>query len=148
MKERSPLTKPPTDADGNLLPEDGPPVYIVIEGENGDETFVMSTNIRSTAHLSAQGTSLGESDLFAARKDPILESCRIVDGNTHKALYRYKAGEGLQEGWEETDPDLARCRAEHISSETYFPFPGKKKIKHSDWGKQDSKISEQRSQEP
>lgn len=138
MSPQSPLTKPRTDENGNLLPEDGPPVYLVIEKKNGDETFVMSTNIRSMAHLSAQETSLGESDIFAARKNPVLQNCRIVNGNTHKALYRYKAGEGLQEGWEETDSELAHCRAEYISSETYLPFPGKGEIKHSEWAKQDT----------
>lgn len=127
----NPLTKAPIDKDGFLLPSDQPPVYLVTETEDGDELFIMSTNIPSMAHLSAQEESLGESDFFAASKNPVLRSCRIVNGNTHRTLYRYKAGEGLQEDWEENNPERARRRSEHISSKDYVPFPGKKLIKHN-----------------
>lgn len=131
QKSNNPLTTTPTDKDGFILPSDETPVYLVIETEDGDELFAMSTNIPSMAHLSAQCTSLGESDLFAASTNPELESCRIINGDTHKALCRYKAGEGLQEDWKENDPERVQLRSEHISSETYMPFPGKKLIGHS-----------------
>jgi hypothetical protein len=130
MRSQTPSTKPRTDKDGNLIADDGPPLYLVIEIEDGDEQFVMSTNMSAMAHMSANS--------FALERGDDCKSCRIINGDTHKALYRYAAGEGLQEGWEETNLDLADCRSQHVSSETHSPLPGKRIIRHSEYQKEGS----------
>lgn len=100
-KEKS-LSEPNPDKDGRIWADEGPSHYIVAELPDGSERFSIESNALFMIHSLAEDFSVGTPGFT--------KTVRIVRSDTHEAIFRYREGRGLQEGWKEKDPKRAERR--------------------------------------
>jgi hypothetical protein len=111
-----PSTNPIVDQDGRIIAEGNSVYYLAHTLENGDEWCQLRSNALWHICDAAERRSIRDCD----PKDGL-----VVRADRHEAIFYYKAGEGLQEGWKEDDPaKVARRQAAYESGERIVRYSG------------------------